>query len=309
MVNLRGAFTALITPMKDNGAVDYEGFRQLIRFQIEEGIDGLVPIGTTGETPTLDETEEEELIKIAVQEAAGKVPLIVGAGSNSTKHAVLYTKRALDLGADAALIVTPYYNKPNDEGLLRHFEAVAEVGLPIVVYNIAGRTGRNISAPLLARIAEIPNIAAVKEASGDINQMGDVINTIRRKRPFPVLSGDDGLTLPLIALGGDGVISVVSNLFPAAVKKMTALALQGDFAAARELHYQLLPFVKAAFIETNPVPIKRALTLAGLPSGPTRLPLGPISPDNEKILAKELARLRETLINAKAATEHKARKE
>ena len=295
MIHLRGAFTALVTPMKDDGAVDYDGFRELIRFQIEQGIDGLVPIGTTGETPALDESEEEELIKIAVREAAGKAPLIVGAGSNSTKHAVLYTKRARDLGADAALIVTPYYNKPNDEGLLRHFEAVAAVGLPVVVYNIAGRTGRNIAPPLLARLAEIPHIAAVKEASGDINQMGDVIDTISRKRPFPVLSGDDGLTLPLIALGGDGVISVVSNLFPAAVKKMTSLALNGDFAGARELHYQLLPFVKAAFIETNPVPIKRALTLAGLPGGPTRLPLGPIAPDNEKILIQEMAAVKSRL--------------
>jgi 4-hydroxy-tetrahydrodipicolinate synthase len=153
MKALRGAMTALITPMKENGDVDYDGFRELIRFQLAEGIDGIVPIGTTGETPTLDESEEEALIKIAAREAGGKVPLIVGAGSNSTKHAVLYTKRAKDLGADAALVVTPYYNKPNDDGLIRHFEAVAACGLPVVVYNIAGRTGRNIPAGLMARLA------------------------------------------------------------------------------------------------------------------------------------------------------------
>lgn len=288
--------TALITPMKDNGDVDYDGFRNLIRFQLSEGIDGLVPIGTTGETPTLDEAEEEVLIKIAVEEAKGKVPLIVGAGSNSTRHAVQYTRRAKDLGADAALIVTPYYNKPNDSGLMRHFEEVAAVGLPVVVYNIAGRTGRNIPAAMMARLAQIPNICAVKEASGDINQMGDIIAAVNApdggKKTFPVLSGDDALTLPLIALGGAGVISVVSNLFPAMVKKMTAFALEGNFTQARSLHYQLLPFTKAAFIETNPVPIKRAMALAGLPAGPTRLPLGALAPENEKILAACLAKLK-----------------
>jgi 4-hydroxy-tetrahydrodipicolinate synthase len=188
------------------------------------------------------------------------------------------------LGADAVLVVTPYYNKPNDSGLIRHFEAVAEVGLPVVVYNIAGRAGRNISAALMARLAEIPNIAAVKEASGDVHQAGDIIAGIGSRRPFPVLSGDDALTLPFMALGAAGVISVVSNLYPAKVKRMVSLALAGDFAGARALHYELLPFTKAAFIETNPVPIKRALSLAGLPGGPCRLPLGPMPAECEKVL-------------------------
>ncbi|MDR0997758.1 MAG: 4-hydroxy-tetrahydrodipicolinate synthase, partial [Treponema sp.] len=177
-LTLRGAFTALITPMKENGDIDYEGFRKLIEFQIREGIDGIVPLGTTGETPTLDEGEEERLIRIAVETVKGRVPLIIGTGSNDTRHMVSYTRRAKDLGADAALVVTPYYNKPNDSGLLRHFEAAAEVGIPVIVYNIASRTGKNIPTALLEKIARFPGIAGVKEASGDINQMGEVIERI-----------------------------------------------------------------------------------------------------------------------------------
>jgi 4-hydroxy-tetrahydrodipicolinate synthase len=287
---LRGAFTALISPMKENGDIDYEGFRELIEFQIREGIDGIVPLGTTGETPTLDEDEEERLIRIAVETVKGRVPLIIGTGSNDTRHMVSYTKRAKDLGADAALVVTPYYNKPNDSGLLRHFEAAAKVGIPVIVYNIASRTGKNIPTALLEKIARFPGIAGVKEASGDVNQMGEVIERIAAGRgapgegpegPFAVLSGDDTLTLPLMALGGDGVISVISNLVPGKVKALTRAGLAGDFAEARKIHYQLLPLVRAAFIETNPVPIKAAMNLAGLPAGPARLPLGRLEPGNE----------------------------
>jgi 4-hydroxy-tetrahydrodipicolinate synthase len=286
MKPFRGAYTALITPMTENGELDCEGFRRLVRYQIDGGIDGLVPIGTTGETPTLEEGEEETLIGIAVEEAKGRVPVIAGAGSNSTKHAVLYTERARKLGADAALVVTPYYNKPNDSGLIRHFEAVAGVGLPVIVYNIASRTGRNIPTQLMERLSKIPNIAGVKEASGDINQMADVINGIKNPSggDFTVLSGDDALTLPLLALGGDGVISVISNLVPGKVAALVKAGLKGDFEKARRIHYELLPFVKAAFIETNPVPIKRALALAGLPSGPARPPLGPLSESSEQTL-------------------------
>ena len=296
MAEFRGAFTALITPMKDSGEVDYEGFRRLVDFQIAEGIDGIVPLGTTGETPTLDEDEEERLIGIAVETAGGRVPVIVGTGSNDTKHMVLYTERAKRMGADAALVVTPYYNKPNDEGLLRHFEAAAAAGIPVIVYNIASRTGRNIQTPLLEKISRIPGIIGVKEASGDINQMGDVINEIARPRraegrDFWVLSGDDALALPLAALGGDGVISVISNLVPAKVKALASACLAGDFNKARHIHFELLPFVKAAFIETNPVPIKQAVTWIGLPGGPTRLPLGKLSAAGEAVLKKALADL------------------
>jgi 4-hydroxy-tetrahydrodipicolinate synthase len=291
MPRFKGAFTALITPMKENGDVDYEGFRRLIDFQIEGGIDGLVPLGTTGETPTLEDDEEERLIKIAVEEVRGRVPIIVGTGSNSTKSMIGYTKRAKDLGADAALVVTPYYNKPNDEGLIRHFEAAAAVGIPVMIYNIASRTGRNIPAPLIERLSRIPGILGVKEASGDISQMEDIIQDTAgpRKaegRDFTVLSGDDALTLPLIALGGDGIISVASNLIPGKVTALARSCLSGNFEEGRKLHYELLPFFKAAFVETNPVPIKAAMAWAGLPAGPARLPLGPLSKNSEALLRR-----------------------
>ena len=291
-----GAFTALITPMKDNGDVDYDGFKRLINFQLEQGIDGLVPLGTTGETPTLDEGEEEKLIRIAVDEAKGKIPVIVGSGSNDTKHMVIYTKRARDMGADAALVVTPYYNKPNDDGLLRHFEAAAGAGIPIVVYNIASRTGRNIPTPMMEKIAAIPGVAGVKEASGDLAQMSEVLQTIAFPRragpnPFAVLSGDDAFTLPLIALGGGGIISVISNIVPARVKALAKACLSGDFEEGRRIHFELLPLMKAAFIETNPVPIKQAMRWAGLPAGPARLPLGKLDPKNEAQLRAAMKNL------------------
>lgn len=283
MTKLRGAFTALITPMNADESVDYEGFRRLVKFQLESGISGLVPLGTTGETPTLDETEEDKLIDIVMAEAKGKVPIILGAGSNSTKDAVKYVKRAKQKGADYALVVTPYYNKPTDEGIYRHFAACAEVGIPIIIYNIAGRTGKNISTALLERIATtLPNIAGVKESSGDLNQMMDVIQAMAAKRPdFTVLSGDDSLMLPLAGIGGDGVISVVSNLDPRRVTEMTLAALKGDFVKAGKLHYELLPVIRAAFIETNPVPIKAAMNMKGLPAGTLRLPMCPLSAENE----------------------------
>jgi 4-hydroxy-tetrahydrodipicolinate synthase len=282
--------------MKDNGDVDYDGFRKLINFQLEEGIDGLVPLGTTGEAPTLDEGEKEKLIRISIEEIKGKVPVIIGTGSNDTKHMVNYTKQAKDLGADAALVVTPYYNKPNDGGLLKHFEAAAAVGIPVVVYNIASRTGRNISTPLMEKIAAIPGIAGVKEASGDLGQMSEVLQAIAFPRrevaaPFAVLSGDDGFTLPLMALGGDGIISVISNLVPARVKALTKACSEENFKEARKIHFELLPLVKAAFIETNPIPIKQAMSWAGLPGGPVRLPLGKLDTKNETALRAVIEKL------------------
>jgi 4-hydroxy-tetrahydrodipicolinate synthase len=296
MKDFRGAFTALITPMKDSGAVDYEGWRRLVNVQLEAGINGLVPLGTTGENPTLDEDEEEQLIRIILDEVKGQVPVIVGAGSNDTKHMEFYTKRARDMGADAALVVTPYYNKPNDEGLFRHFEAASAVGIPVIIYNIASRTGRNIPTPLMERLAKLPNIVGVKESSGDLNQAGDVIRSIKmparaKGEDFAVLSGDDGLAAPLLALGGDGLVSVISNAAPAETAAMVRAALAGDFETARRLHYELLPLMKAAFLETNPIPIKAALGMMGLPAGPARLPLGPLSAANEAPLRAALAGL------------------
>ena len=297
MIRLRGAFTAMITPMKEDGSIDYDGYRKLLRFQMEEGIDGLVPLGTTGETPTLDEDEEQRIIDVVMEEVRAfekergvKVPVVLGAGSNNTRDAVRYTERAKKAGADAALVVTPYYNKPSSEGIFRHFEAVSRVGIPILVYNIAGRTGKNIDTPTLSRIADLPNIAGVKEASGSISQMTDVIATIKSKHPdFAVLSGDDAMTLPLLASGGDGVVSVVSNAAPAPVSEMVKAALSGDYEAARKIHYRLLPFFKAAFVDGNPTSIKYAMRVKGLPSGSVRLPLVDVHDEAKKIIEEALS--------------------
>ncbi|MCI5645394.1 MAG: 4-hydroxy-tetrahydrodipicolinate synthase [Treponema porcinum] len=296
MIKLRGAFTAMITPMKGDGSVDYEGFRKHIKNQLEGGINGLVPLCTTSETPTLDEDEEEKMIEIIMNEVRSwekakgvKVPVIIGAGSNNTRDAVRYTERAKKAGADAALVVTPYYNKPSKEGLFRHFEAVSKVGIPIIVYNIQGRTGTNIPTDVLARIAELPNIAGVKEASGNINQMMEVIAQIKSKHPdFVVLSGDDGLTLPLMAAGGDGVISVVSNLTPSLITQMVDYSLKGDFDSARKVHYRLLPFFKAAFVDGNPTSIKYAMNFKGLPAGAVRLPLVEVTESAKKTIEAAL---------------------
>ena len=298
-MKLQGALTAMITPMKADGSVDYEGFRSNVKFQLEQGIDGLVPLGTTAETPTLDERpgeEEDKIIAIVMEEVkafeskTGKhVPVILGAGSNNTRDAVSYCERAKNSGADAALVVTPYYNKPSKEGIYQHFAAVSKVGIPIVVYNIQGRTGVNIPTDTLARIAELPNIIGVKEASGNINQMMEVIATIKSKKPdFAVLSGDDGLTLPLISVGGDGIISVVSNLAPAIVTEMAHKALDGDFEAARKIHYRLLPFFKAAFVDGNPSSIKYAMNVKKMPSGPCRLPLVEVTDSAKKVIEDAL---------------------
>ena len=297
MIQLRGAFTAMITPMKEDGSIDYDGYRKLLRFQMKEGIDGLVPLGTTGETPTLDEDEEQRIIDVVMEEVRAfekergvKIPVVLGAGSNNTRDAVRYTERAKKAGADAALVVTPYYNKPSSEGIFRHFEAVSRVGIPILVYNIAGRTGKNIDTPTLSRIADLPNIAGVKEASGSISQMMDVIDTIKSKHPdFSVLSGDDAMTLPLIACGGDGVVSVVSNAAPAPVTEMVKAALSGDYEAARKIHYRLLPFFKAAFVDGNPTSIKYAMHVKGLPSGSVRLPLVDVHDEAKKIIEEALS--------------------
>lgn len=299
MTKFRGAFTALVTPMNSDGSIDYDGYRKLVKLQLEGGIDGLVPLGTTGETPTLDEDEEDKIVELVMEEVRAfeksaaakgkKIPVVVGAGSNNTRDAVRYVGRAKKFGADAALVVTPYYNKPSQEGIFRHFEQVSKAGVPIIVYNIAGRTGTNIETKTLARIAELPNIVGVKEASGNINQMMEVIATIKSKKPdFAVLSGDDGLTLALTACGGDGIISVVSNLAPTQMAELANSALAGDFAKAREIHYKLLPFFKAAFVDGNPTSIKYAMNYKGLPAGGLRLPLVEVTDSAKKIIEASL---------------------
>ena len=291
----RGAFTALITPMNKDGSVDFEGFRKNVKHQLDQGIDGLVPLGTTAETPTLDERpgeEEDKIIQIVMEEVRAfekstgkKIPVILGAGSNNTKDAVAYCERAKKSGADAALVVTPYYNKPSKEGIYQHFAAVSKVGIPIIVYNIAGRTGLNIPTDLLARIAELPNIAGVKEASGSIAQMMEVIGTVKAKHPdFSVMSGDDSMTLPLVAAGGDGVISVASNMIPALMHEYAKACLDGDFKKGRELHYRLAPFFKAEFSDGNPSSIKYAMNVKGMPAGVLRLPLVEVTDAAKKII-------------------------
>ncbi len=296
MLKLKGTYTAMITPMKKNGAVDFEGFRKHIKNQLKAGIDGLVPLCTTSETPTLDEDEEDKMISIIMEEraaykkASGKnIPIIVGTGSNNTRDAVRYTQRAKEAGADVALVVTPYYNKPSQEGIFHHFKAVSKVGIPILVYNIQGRTGTNIATDTLARIADLPNIVGVKEASGNINQMTDVLAKIKAKHPnFAVLSGDDGLTLPLLSLGGDGVVSVVSNLAPKEVKAMVDAGLKGKFDEARKMHFRLLPIFKAAFVDGNPTSIKYAMNLKGLPAGGVRAPLVEVNANAKKVIKAAL---------------------
>lgn len=288
MAKMHGSYTAMITPMNGDGSVDFEGFARNVRFQLEQGIDGLLPLGTSGETPTLSEDEEDKLLDIvipAVREWNKKqgrdVKVLAGAGSNNTKDAVRYVQRARDKGADYALVVTPYYNKPSDEGIFRHFEAVSKVGIPIIVYNIQGRTGKNISVPTLMRIADLPNIAGVKEASGSISQMMEVIEKVVSRHPdFSVMSGDDSLTLPLMAAGGDGIISVVTNLIPALMTELVHDCLKGDFAAARTIHYRLQPFFRAAFCDGNPSSIKYAMNykaqtsgMEGISAGACRLPI------------------------------------
>ena len=296
MFKLKGTFTALITPMKQNGDVDFEGFREHIKNQFKAGIDGLVPLGTTSATPTLDEEEERKMLEIIFAErdahknASGNyVPIVVGAGSNNTRDAVRYAQRAKEAGADAILVVTPYYNKPSQAGILKHFEAVCAVGVPVIVYNIQGRTGVNIATETLEKIAELPNVIGVKEASGNVQQMMDVIAKIKSRKPeFSVMSGDDSLTLPLLALGGDGIISVVSNLAPERMKAMVDAALRGDFSAAKEMHYKLLPTFRASMIEGNPSSIKCAMNLKGLPAGTVRAPLSEVSEGGKQFIKAAL---------------------
>lgn len=286
----RGVTTAMITPFLPDGSVDFDGLRRNTRHQIENGVDGLLPLGTTGEAPTLNENEKEQIVRIVVEEARranSRVKIMVGVGTNSTSKTIQNAKQAQAWGADALLVVTPYYNKPTQDGILAHFSAVcSETDLPIVVYNIKGRTGTNIETSTLKTMAaNNEQVIAVKEASGDILQMTDVLMQIP---DLIVYSGDDGLTFPLLCLGGQGVISVVSNLLPKQVVEMVAAALEGNTEQARQLHFRLMPIFKAAFIETNPAPIKYAMQKIGLAAGPLRLPLVEIRPASRSALDEVL---------------------
>jgi 4-hydroxy-tetrahydrodipicolinate synthase len=269
-----GAGTALVTPFTREGSLDEAALRRLVRRQIDEGIDVLVPCGTTGETPTLSAAEQHKVVEITVAESRGQVPVLAGAGSNDTKAAIEKGKEMAALGVDGVLSVGPYYNKPTPEGFYRHFSAVAEAStVPVVVYNVPGRTGSNIDAKTMLRLAAHENIVAVKEASGSISQVSEIL----RDRPegFLVLSGDDVFTLPFMAMGAEGVISVASNQVPRLMHDLTAACARGDFAEGRRIHHRLLRLFTVNFVESSPIPVKTSLALMGLCEETLRLPLVP----------------------------------
>jgi len=285
---LRGAITALVTPFTDDGAVDEAAFSALVDWQLAEGIHGLVPIGSTGEAVTLSLAERTRIVRITVERAAGRVPVIAGAGSNDTAAAVEASKTFAKAGATHLLHVSPMYNKPPQRGILAHFRAIADASpVPIVVYNVPGRTGSNVLPETTLALAEHPNICAVKEASGNPSQ----IDAIIRARPegFAVLSGDDGLTLDVMASGGEGVISVISNIVPRACAQLTEAMARGDLAAARTIHHRLAPLVDAAFVESNPIPVKSALAMMGRIRNRLRLPLVPMDAKHEPAVRFALA--------------------
>src|SRR5437762_3215335 len=286
---MRGCATALVTPFTSNGSIDEERMRALVDRQINGGVKLLVPCGTTGESATMTEDEDARVIGVTIDVARGRAKVIAGAGSNSTASAIEYSQRARDAGADAVLQVAPWYNKPTQEGLYAHFRAIAEAipDLPIMLYNVPGRTSSNIAAQTTLRLArDCENVVAVKEASGNLSQIMEIL----RERPadFSVLSGDDAVTLPLIALGGEGIVSVASNEIPDLMSRMTNLALEGKWDQARELHYRILPLMEVNFIESSPGPVKAAMAMMGLLEENFRLPLVPIT-------EKSRARVREVL--------------
>ena len=275
-----GTGTALVTPFRRDGSLDEPALRALIKRQIEAGIDFLVPCGTTGESPTLTHKEHLRVVRISVELAKGKVPVLAGAGGYNTAEVIEMARELAALGADGILSVTPYYNKPTQEGLFQHYRAIAEaVSLPIILYSVQGRTGVNIEPASVKRLAQIENIIGIKEASGNVSQMAAILNVV--PEDFIVLSGDDAITLPVIALGGRGVISVVSNEIPAEMAELTRLALQGDFAAARAIHRRYHPLMEINFVESNPIPVKAAMAEMGLLEPVWRLPLVPPRADNQ----------------------------
>ena len=263
-----GVFTAIVTPFHQ-GEIDWEALERLIEFQIREGIHGLVPCGTTGESATLSHEEHDKVVRFTVDRAAGRVPVIAGTGSNSTIEAVERTRAARACGADAALVITPYYNKPTSGGMVEHFRAVAEAGLPIVAYNVPGRTAVSLDAPTYSKLAEIPGVVACKEASGNF----DLVERVLQEGKLKVMSGEDALTFPLFCLGACGVISVVSNCLPRPMVDLYDYVREGQLPAAREEHRRMLPLIRALFCETNPIPVKAALAAMGMMRDELRLPL------------------------------------
>ena len=276
MQGLQGSLVAIVTPMQEDGALDLDAFRRLIDWHINEGTDGIVVVGTTGESPTVDFDEHHLLIKTAIDHAGGRVPVIAGTGANSTSEAIELAAYAREAGADFSLSVVPYYNKPTQEGLYRHFKAIAEaVDLPHIVYNVPGRTVADLQNETVLRLAQIPNVVGIKDATANLERGSDLIR--RKPRDFRVYSGDDATGLPLMLLGGDGVISVTANVAPRLMHEMCSAALVGDVARARESNNRLLPLHRNLFLEANPIPVKWAVQQMGLIKGGIRLPLTPLS--------------------------------
>jgi len=285
-MKIQGLFTAIITPFsKDGSKIDYDTYQKLIEMQIEAGVAGIVPCGTTGESPTLTHQEHIELIKKTVEFVRGRTLVIAGTGSNSTQEAIEMTKAACDAGVNAVMLVNPYYNKPTQEGLYRHFKTIAQnSSVPVVLYNIKGRTAVNIEPETFVRFAEVPNIVAVKEASGDLNQMAKILKYTNFK--LTILSGDDNITPAVMGIGGQGVVSVASNIYPKRMVKMMDYYLSGDFEKANQIFYSLFDFMNAMFWETNPIPVKTAAGILGLCEPTLRLPLCEMSAEKVERLKK-----------------------
>ena len=270
-----GAFSAIITPFRD-GAVDEAALRELVEWQIQSGVDGLVACGSTGESATLTHSEHDQVVKLVVEHARRRVPVIAGTGSNSTAEAIRLTAFAREVRADGALLISPYYNKPTQEGIYKHYKMIAaNVDLPLIVYNIPGRTASNILPETFARLCDIKQVVAIKEASGSMDQISDILRLCGDR--LAILSGDDSATLPIMAIGGKGVIATITNVMPREMHELATAALKGDFARARQIHFAMLPLMRALFLETNPIPVKQACAFMGKCANELRMPLIPMS--------------------------------
>jgi 4-hydroxy-tetrahydrodipicolinate synthase len=285
-----GVLPAIITPFKRNAAMDLDiqGLERNVDFLVSHGIHGIVPCGSTGESATLTFEEHEKVIEVVVNDINGRIPVLAGTGSNNTAEAVRLTKAAKDIGADGVLVISPYYNKPNRSGLIKHYTKLADLDLPVVMYNVPGRTGQNLEPDLVAELAQHPNIVAIKEASGNIGQISRIIEETQDE-DFCVISGDDNITLPILALGGAGIISVAANVDPARMVAMYEAMKEGDSQKALVLHYALSPLFRSMFIDTNPIPVKKAVELLGMAGGPVRLPLDELDEKKTEQLRKILA--------------------
>lgn len=291
-MNFEGTYVAMVTPFTKDEEIDEEGFRSNINFLIDNGVNGLLAAGTTGESATLSHDEHKKVIEILIDEVDGRVETLAGAGSNSTKEAIDLVKFSEDAGADAALVITPYYNKPQQHGLIDHYQVISDASdIPIIAYNVPSRTGVNLDVDTIVELAKIDNVDAIKEASGSIDKISEIYKALSLEgleEDFNILSGEDGLTLPIMALGGTGVISASANVDPRRMVLMVDSMLNEDYQRAQELHYEMINLIKALFVESNPVPAKTAMRIMGLPSGPIRQPLAEMKEDNVEILKKAL---------------------